>query len=192
LVQKGQWFVASVANGDGGDFAHFIRDTDGNWRQLTRFEHGIKGLEIGRDNALYLVSLDKAPRGKILRLPLAEADLAKAQLIVPEQKGVVTEIAPCDHGIYVSYLMGGPFELRYFRKGARARNSVLPVSAVAGEVLARGSAGVRQYQLRGPAPGIFGPNAAPLAHGSHPLHRRIQRCGGRSRICHFPGRTKCR
>jgi len=65
---------------------------------------------------------------------LAEADLAKAQLIVPEEKGVVTEIAPCDHGIYVSYLMGGPFQLRYFpQKNARGLEiPVLPVSEVAG------------------------------------------------------------
>ncbi len=132
--EDGQWFVAKVANGDGGDFAHFVRDAAGKWRQLTHFEDGVKGVRIGRDNALYLISLAQAPRGKILRLPLSEADLAKAQVIVPEQKGVVTEMAPCDHGIYVSYLMGGPSELRYFPQKSKQGRAipVLPVSAVAG------------------------------------------------------------
>jgi prolyl oligopeptidase len=130
----GQWFVAKVANGDGGDFAHFIRDAAGTWRQLTHFEDAVKSVRIGRDNALYMVSLAKTPRGKILRLPLSEADLAKAQVLVPEQKGVVTEMAPCDHGIYVSYLMGGPSELRYFpQKSKEGREiPVLPVSSVVG------------------------------------------------------------
>jgi prolyl oligopeptidase len=131
---NGQWFVAKVANGDGGDFEHFVRDANGKWRQLTHFEDGVKGLRIGRDNAIYMISLAKAPRGKILRLPLSEADLAKAQVLVPEQKGVVTEMAPCDHGIYVSYLIGGPSELRYFpQKNTEGREiPVLPVSEVAG------------------------------------------------------------
>ena len=132
--EDGQWLVAKVANGDGGDFAHFVRDAAGKWRQLTHFEDGVKGMRIGRDNALYLISLAQAPRGKILRLPLNEANLTKAQVIVPEQKGVVTEMAPCDHGIYVSYLMGGPSELRYFpQKSQKGRViPVLPVSEVAG------------------------------------------------------------
>jgi len=130
----GQWFVAKVANGDGGDFAHFVRDTGGKWSQLTRFEDAVKAVRIGRDNALYMISLAKAPRGKILRLPLNEADLAKALVLVPEQKGVVTEMAPCDHGIYVSFLMGGPSELRYFPQNSKEGREipVLPVSEVAG------------------------------------------------------------
>jgi prolyl oligopeptidase len=130
----GQWFVAKVANGDGGDFAHFVRDAAGTWRQVTHFEDGVKSVRIGRDNALYLVSLAKAPRGKILRVPLSAADLTKAEVIVPEQKGVITEMAPCDHGIYVSYLMGGPSELRYFPQKSKHGRAipVLPVSEVAG------------------------------------------------------------
>jgi len=130
----GRWILATVANGDGGDFAHYLRDAAGNWRQLTRFEDGIKGARFGRDGALYLLSRDGAPRGKVLRLPLETPELAKATVAVPEAKGVVEAFAPTDHGLCVSTLLGGPSELLYYPRGkARPqRIPILPVSAVSG------------------------------------------------------------
>ena len=132
--QDGRWLAASVANGDGGDFAHYLRNTAGQWKQVTRFDDAIKRVRLGRDNALYLLSQKGAPRGKVLRLPLDTLDLAKAALVAPESKGVVAELAPCDDGLYVADLLGGPFELRYYRRGSlRPRLiPILPVSDVAG------------------------------------------------------------
>jgi prolyl oligopeptidase len=130
----GQWIVATVANGDGGDFAHYLRNAAGKWQQLTHFEDGIKHVSFGRDHGLYMLSLKDAPRGKVLRLALDKAELSKATVVVPERKGVVQEFAPADEGLYVSYLQGGPSELLYFPRGnARARDiSILPISTVAG------------------------------------------------------------
>src|SRR5439155_8815237 len=68
--EDGHWILATVANGDGGDFAHYLRDAAGKWEQLTRFEDGVKHARFGRDHALYLLTLKDAPRGKLLRLPL--------------------------------------------------------------------------------------------------------------------------
>ncbi len=132
--QDGQWTLASVANGDGGDFAHYLRDASGNWRQLTHFEDGIKRANFGRDGALYLLSRKNAPRGKILRLPLTSLDLAQATVVAPEDKGVVEDFTPCDGGLYVATLLGGPSELAFFRRGSsRPRDvPILPVSTVAG------------------------------------------------------------
>ena len=31
--EDGQWLLATVANGDGGDFAHYLRDGTGKWQQ---------------------------------------------------------------------------------------------------------------------------------------------------------------
>ena len=67
---NGKYILATVANGDGGDFAHSLLGPDGNWKQLTHFSDQIKAARIGRDDALYLLSRNDAPRGKILRLPL--------------------------------------------------------------------------------------------------------------------------
>jgi prolyl oligopeptidase len=130
----GQWVLATVANGDGGDFAHYLRGKDGKWQQLTRFEDGIKAVKFGRDGALYMVSRKDAPHGKILRLGLNELTLAKATTAVPERKGVIEDFAPSDHGVYINDLLGGPSELSYFPHGAKDGQLVpiLPVSTVAG------------------------------------------------------------
>jgi prolyl oligopeptidase len=37
----GDWLLASVGNGDGGQFAHYLMDADGKWTQITHFEDGI-------------------------------------------------------------------------------------------------------------------------------------------------------
>jgi prolyl oligopeptidase len=132
--QDGLWIAASVANGDGGDFAHYLRNAAGQWKQVTRFDDAIKRVRLGRDNALYLLSQKDAPRGKVLRLPLDTLDLAKATLVAPQSQGVVEELAPCDDGLYVADLLGGPSELRYYRRGSLRPHliPILPVSAVAG------------------------------------------------------------
>jgi len=129
----GQWLLATVANGDGGDFAHYLRNASGSWRQLTRFEDGIKAIKFGKDAALYLLSKTNAPRGKILRLPLVDPDLAKAAVMVPEGRGVVGGYEPSAGGLYVAVMEGGPSRLWFYpNHGKPVEVPVLPVSSVGG------------------------------------------------------------
>lgn len=132
--EDAQWTVATVANGDGGDFNHYVRDAKGQWREITKFEDAVKSVRIGRDNALYMLSRKDAPHGKVLRVPLEQADLAKAVVVAPETKGVIQEFAPAEDGLYVASLLGGPSELRFFPEGSKRGKEidVLPVSAVGG------------------------------------------------------------
>jgi prolyl oligopeptidase len=140
--EDGHWLLASVANGDGGDFAHYVRNTEGKWQQVTRFEDGIKAVKLGRDGAMYMLSRHGAPKGKVLRLPFSaltqraettSALLAGASVIAPEGNGVVQELAPSDQGIYVNYLVGGPSELTYYPRQNRAVNiPILPISSASG------------------------------------------------------------
>ena len=135
--EDGHWVLATVANGDGGDFAHYLKNLQvlsSSWRQLTRFEDGVKSARFGRDNALYLRSLQAAPHGKVLRMSLDTPDLAKATLAVPERKGVIEEFVPYDHGVYVSEMLGGPSELLDFSRGKTHPHAlpVLPISTVSG------------------------------------------------------------
>ena len=130
----GQWLLATVANGDGGDFAHYLRSPAGAWRQLTRFEDAVKVIKFGKDAALYLLSKKSAPRGKILRLPLADPELARATVVVPEGPGVVDDYAPSANGLYVAVMEGGPSRLWYYPRlhGSPVEAPVLPVSTVSG------------------------------------------------------------
>jgi prolyl oligopeptidase len=132
--EDGKWVVATVANGDGGDFAHYVRGTSGSWTELTKFEDGIKAARLGRDGGLYLLSRKNAPRGKVLRVSLDNLDLAKGTVVAPENQGVVQDFAPADGGLYVSSLMGGPSELAFYPKGSQRPKQIptLPVSAVGG------------------------------------------------------------
>jgi prolyl oligopeptidase len=132
--EDGRWLLATVANGDGGDFAHYLRDATGSWHQLTRFEDGIKAIKFGKDAALYLLSKKDAPRGKILSLPLAKPDLTNATVVVPEGLGVVGDYAPSAGGLYVAMMKGGPSRLWFYPKavGPPVQVPILPVSSVGG------------------------------------------------------------
>ena len=131
--EDGEWLLATVANGDGGEIAHYLRNAAGAWRQLTRFADDVKAIQFGKDTALYLLSKKDAPRGKILRLPLAEPDLAKAVVVVPEGQGVVSEFKSAATGIYVVVMEGGPSRLWFYPPhGSRVEVPVLPVSSVGG------------------------------------------------------------
>jgi len=113
----GRYLLAAVANGDGGDYAHYLRSPEGQWKQITRFEDQAKQAEFGRDplyieapkdEAIYLRSTARAPKGKILRLPLAQPDLAQAATIVPEGTNVIQDFKPTASGLSIAYLKGGP------------------------------------------------------------------------------------
>src|SRR6266566_9022999 len=80
--RDGKYILATVANGDGGDFAHYLLGPDKTWKQITQFSDQIKLGRLGRDDALYLLSRADAPRGKILRLPLHTPELKSAVEIV--------------------------------------------------------------------------------------------------------------
>jgi prolyl oligopeptidase len=150
----GRWLLASVGNGDGGQFAHSIMDLEGHWTQITHFEDGIVEVQFaagnsGADNALYLLSRKDAPRGQILSLSLTPPiELARAKVVVPETPGGASEddrasieaFVPGVNRLYVLDIMGGPSRLRVFDNKGQALTapSLPPVSAVYGGIPAGG------------------------------------------------------
>ncbi|MCE2695733.1 MAG: hypothetical protein LW645_15945, partial [Verrucomicrobiaceae bacterium] len=87
----GRWLLATVANGDGGEFSHHLRETKAGspWRQITRHEDGIKEIDFSHDGAaLYLRSVKDSPRGKLLRMSTTGM-LSAAEVIVPESDAVI-------------------------------------------------------------------------------------------------------
>ncbi|TSA00582.1 MAG: S9 family peptidase [Rhodocyclaceae bacterium] len=141
----GKYILARVANGDGGDYAFYLK-TKGKWRKLAGFEDQVKQARFGQDGYLYLRSLKKAPRGKIVRLALANPILKQAQLIVAEDEGSIEQFALAGTQLFVSQLVGGPSQLKIVNTVTLKATSVAlpPVSGVAdllrhgqGQVLAR-------------------------------------------------------
>lgn len=136
--ESGQWLLASVANGDGGEFAHYIRETkDGAaWRQITRHDDGIKEVTFSHDgSSLYLRSVKDAPRGKVLRMTVTGA-LADAGVIVPESDAVIEGITPTAKHLFVSDLIGGPSRIRRFDlDGKNEREVPLPAASGVGGLM---------------------------------------------------------
>jgi len=117
----GRYLLATVSNGDGGDYAHYLRTPSGQWRQITRYEDQIKQVEFGRDplyiewpkdDSLYLLSRKDAPRGKILKISLNNPDLASATEVIKQRPKVISGFVPAASGLYLHFLDGGPSELR--------------------------------------------------------------------------------
>jgi prolyl oligopeptidase len=128
-ARDGKYVLATVANGDGGDFAHYLLGPDGAWKQLTQFSDQVKAARLGHDNALYLLSRADAPHGKILRLPLDTPELTKAQEIVPTSEAVIQFFEPTEDTLYIADLLGGPSQIR--RVGLDGKNSsMIPIPEI--------------------------------------------------------------
>ena len=127
--RNGKYILATVANGDGGDFAHYLLGPDGTWKQITQFSDQIKIARLGRDNALYLVSRAGAPGGKILRLPLDVPELKNAAEIVAAGDAVIEHIVPSKDALYVGDLLGGPSQIRRFDLNGKSA-TIIPIPQI--------------------------------------------------------------
>jgi prolyl oligopeptidase len=127
--RDGKFILATVANGDGGDFSHYLLGPDGNWKQLTQFSDQIKAARLGRDNALYLLSRADAPRGKILRMPLDNPMLASAAEVVPQTDAVIQSFEPTASELYVADLLGGPSQIRHYDLDGK-NGTVVPIPKI--------------------------------------------------------------
>jgi prolyl oligopeptidase len=131
--RDGRYILASVANGDGGDFAHYLLGPEGSapggWKQITKFSDQIKAARLGRDNALYLFSHNAAPRGKVLRLPLETPELSKAVEIVPTGEPVIQQIVPTAGALFVGDLLGGPSQIRRFGLDGKGE-TIIPIPKI--------------------------------------------------------------
>jgi prolyl oligopeptidase len=136
--------VATVANGDGGEFAHYLIAKDGSTRQVTRFEDKIVAAALGPD-ALYLVSRQGAPRGKLLKLGLDDLALAKAETLVPESDAAIEPSGEFGAGnltitpsaIYLREIAGGPSRVAIYGLDGKPRGQLsLPEVAAVDEVQA--------------------------------------------------------
>lgn len=126
----GKWVLATVANGDGGDFLHLLRDSGGNWRQITHYSDQISRARFAPDDTLFLLSRQNAPMGKILRLaPSAEATAARTT-VVPESDVAIEDFMPTSKLLYVVDMAGGPSQIRAETLGSTPVIRTIPVEGI--------------------------------------------------------------
>ncbi len=134
--EDGSRVIITVANGDGGEFAHYLRLPDGSWTTISEFADEVKAVHAGRDGQLYLLSRQGAPRGKILRLDPdtlkagVKPNLTNIPVIVPQGDGVITEYRALATQLFLVEMLGGPSRLRVFDLNG-VLQSVVPSPEVA-------------------------------------------------------------
>lgn len=113
--------IVTVQNGDGGEFAHYLRDTDGNWKQFSEFGDRTLQAEFGKHDDIYILSRADAPRGKLLHIAVSELGTDEPEVILPEGKDTLVDsfwgggsLLPGEDRIFVEYQLGGPSEIRVF------------------------------------------------------------------------------
>ena len=122
--RDGQYVLARVKNGDGGEIAFWLRGPEDQWTRVADFTDGVKEAELGFDGRLYLRSHRDAGRGQVLVVPLEKPVLAEARVLVPEGEGVIEQVAPTASRVYVTYLLGGPSEIRVFDMDGKAAGTL--------------------------------------------------------------------
>ncbi|WP_428377439.1 prolyl oligopeptidase family serine peptidase [Lichenicoccus sp.] len=136
--------LVSVANGDGGEFEHYVMTADKagaqHVTQVTHFADKVVAGTIGPDDILYLVSKRDAPRGRILSLPLSDLDLSHARLLVAQGDGAIQgggefggeAVAVTRDALYLRELVGGPSRVAIFAHDGTPKGEIRlpPVAAV--------------------------------------------------------------
>ena len=130
--------VVSVANGDGGEFAHYVIGASGSAQQITHFDDKVVAVTADADGALYLVSRKGAPHGKLLKLDPGVTDLSRAATIVPESDAVMLAsgefggepVVVTPGALYVRELIGGPSRVAIFDHAGKPQGT-LPLPNVA-------------------------------------------------------------
>jgi prolyl oligopeptidase len=158
--EDGKWVLASVANGDGGEFAHYLARAaspaaskaappvtkeavkPNEWKNFATYDDKVRVARFGRDGDLYLLSLRGAPKGKITRVTpasLMTPGLSTAKVVVPEGDTVIQQLTTTKTHLYVVSLAGGPSQVKVYDLVAAAKAKepiagkevpILPVSSV--------------------------------------------------------------
>ena len=128
----GRYTLAAMANGDGGDVAHYLAGPDGVWHQIALIADQVASVQFGAGGSLYMLSHASAPRGKILKTTVDHPSVGEAKTIVPESRVAIQDFLPAGKNLYVLDQAGGPSQIRAFDSNGAAQGTVpvLPVSAV--------------------------------------------------------------
>lgn len=112
-----------VQDGDSSRFEMHMRQPDGEWNQFSEFGDGAIQALFGPGDALLVLSVAHAPRGRLLKLNAAAPDLQKAVEIVAEGENSLSHsfyshfspsLVAVKDRIYAIYQSGGPNKLKVY------------------------------------------------------------------------------
>ena len=131
------YVVATVENGDGGDYETFVYGPDKGWRQIAKFEDRVKKGALGFGPFFYAISIADAPRGKLVKFAL-DASEPKPEAVVPQTDRVMDSVGVTSDQILIATLEGGPSGLYVYELDGSNEKTV-PIPQVSNvSVLAAG------------------------------------------------------
>ncbi len=140
--------VASVANGDGGEFEHFVIGESRAAVRVTRFEDRVGAVVGAPDGTLVVISYKDAPHGRLLVMDKGKYALAEARTLVPAGERIFRPqheleshplVVTADR-IFAQVVNGGPVDVAVFdRAGKFIRNLPGPKVAALGQVVPVGA-----------------------------------------------------
>ena len=137
-ARDGRNLLALVENGRGGDVSLYLKSSDANgeggWRRLASETDGVRDAQFGDDDAIWVRSIANAPRGKVLRLPLAETKTIfwdKVTTVAVPLEGAVQRFAVAGGTLYLAEGQAGPSRLRAIDVRTK-RGTVVALPATSG------------------------------------------------------------
>ena len=113
--------IATVRQGVGGPFSHYLRNPNGEWIQVSKYGDGIEEIVFAPKGGMFLLSRARAPRGRLEYLSSPKMPLEQAKRVIPESNenvvgGIhgVRSVLVTATRIYMVYQLGGPSEIRVF------------------------------------------------------------------------------
>ncbi len=131
----GKYLLVRVANGDGGDFLHYMLGPDSKWHQITRLSDQTSEAAFGPGNSLYLLSHKDAPMGKLLELTAPGFVLSTAKIVVTPGRSSIEGFLAAGPHLYVRYMAGGPSKLIVKDVGKTERTIDMPAIASVGQLV---------------------------------------------------------
>ncbi|MPZ63138.1 MAG: prolyl oligopeptidase family serine peptidase [Propionibacteriales bacterium] len=133
----GRWVMDLAERGDGGEWEIFVRPQreGATWTRIAALDDKCVAARFGWDDELWLLSLNGASRGEILRLRLDESlSAGDATRVVPAGEATIESFAVTRSRVWVADLVGGPSQVRVFDHAGEQLGTlpVLPVSSVGG------------------------------------------------------------
>ena len=126
--EDGKFVMARMANGDGGEFLHYMHGPEGRWTQVTRLSDRVSEAAFGPDNSLYMLSRKDAPMGQLLALSAPSFSLDKAKVVVTPGRSSIDDFVAAGGTLYVRYMAGGPSRL--LAKEAGKPDKMVPVGEI--------------------------------------------------------------
>jgi prolyl oligopeptidase len=102
----------------------FLWSPTAGMRQIAAPANRIACVDFGPRSTLLLESCHQAPRGQLLKMPLNNANLERATVLVPQSEGVLLSFTATENLVYVVDRLDGSDRLRVFAMDGTEKPSV--------------------------------------------------------------------